>query len=102
MDQVFRAHILTLLHKDANRRTLNLREVRAFFGLSIPMMTHVCSVILLEGGLLQPKDLLLALHFIRLYQTEEVGSTYFSLSAKTYRSRRNEAFTTLFRFLPDV
>jgi hypothetical protein len=81
------------------------RVVRAFFGLSIPMLSRVYWLISQPGGrgeFVAPMDLLIALHFVKKYETEDISCILFRISGKTWKSHRDAALVALYLRLPEV
>jgi hypothetical protein len=101
MDNIFKRLILELLHKKLYANLDNV-DVRAHFEISIYMMTDVSLHIQLTGEVVLTMDILIALHFIRVFETEPVLTAFFSLSGKTYRRRRNLSLRTMCHALPEV
>jgi hypothetical protein len=81
------------------------RVVRAFFGLSIPMLSRVYWLISQPGGrgkFVAPMDLLIALHFVKKYETEDISCILFHISGKTWKSHLDAALVALYLRLPEV
>jgi hypothetical protein len=51
---------------------------------------------------IEPIDLLFALHFMRVYPTEEAGANFCKLDANTYRGKVRNALEVLDQSLPGV
>jgi len=80
------------------------RVIRAFFGLSVPMLSRVYTIISQpgEGEPISPFDLLVGLHFLKKYETEDVTCVLFDISGKTWKEKRDAALVALYLRLPEV
>jgi hypothetical protein len=55
-----------------------------------------------RGGFISPFDLLVALHFLKRYATEDVSVILFDIAGKTWKQLRDNALVALYLRLPDV
>lgn len=59
-----------------------------------------------EGGIdqpfISPFDVLVALNFLKVYNTEYPSAHFFDISTHTYQSKRDAALVALYFRLPDV
>ena len=97
MEAFIVSRIMHYLHQ---RRRAPDRQVRAHFALSIEMLVALYSRYQLAD--LPVDHLLLALHFLRVYPTEDTGAPFFRITGKTYKKRRDHALLLLHRNLPPV
>ena len=63
------------------------RTIKAHFGLNLPMLSRIYNILSSHPHRPQksisPTGLLVALHFLKLYETEDVSRIFFRISGKT-------------------
>jgi hypothetical protein len=95
--QVYQTTVQNLTHLPPDDR-----RCRALFGASLEQIVRVDSIVR-PNVPIAPTDLLIALHFLKCYQTEDVATTsLFSMDRKKYRTIPERVLKLLNRRLPGV
>jgi hypothetical protein len=100
--------VFTSLIKQLFKTALSPREtiVKAHFGLSIHMISRVFLHISFHDyqnlDNISPLDLLIGLHFLKIYATENVSCVFFHIAGKTWKKRRDSSIVAIYLRLPDV
>jgi hypothetical protein len=79
------------------KRPKEERIVRSHFGMETMLLLHVINIFLL-----QPHHAIWTFYFLKIYPTDDVGSSWAKVDRKTWRKRINETIKNLNSSLADV